>query len=64
MDPVMDLGAHAGFVWAAYLVVAGVLALLGLWLVVDGRRLQRLVDGLEARGVRRRSVAAPARERP
>ena len=25
------------------------------WLVFDGRRLQRLIDELEARGVRRRS---------
>jgi len=51
----MDLGAHAAFVWAAYAVVAGALALLGLWLFFDGRRQQRLLNALEARGVRRRS---------
>jgi heme exporter protein D len=55
----MDLGGHASFVWAAYLVVASTLALLGLWLIVDGWRQQRIVDGLEARGVRHRAVGAP-----
>jgi len=56
----MDLGQHASFVWAAYGVVACVLALFALWLVLDGRRQQRLLDDLEARGVRRRSHAAPS----
>jgi heme exporter protein D len=55
----LDLGPHAAFIWAAY--GAATLLLIGLagWLVLDGRRQQRLVDELEARGVRRRS--APAR---
>jgi heme exporter protein D len=51
----MDLGPHAAFIWAAYAIVAAALGLLGLWLVVDGRRQQQLVDDLEARGLRRRS---------
>ena len=51
----MDLGPHAGFIWAAYGVVAVVLAALVAWLVLDGRRQQQLVDELEARGIRRRS---------
>ena len=51
----MDLGPHAAFIWAAYAVVAVVLAALVAWLVLDGRRQQHLVDELEARGVRRRS---------
>ncbi len=51
----MDLGPHAAFIWAAYATVAVVLAGLVGWLVLDGRRQQRLVDQLEARGVRRRS---------
>jgi heme exporter protein D len=51
----MDLGTHAAFVWAAYAVVAGTLALLGLWLFFDGRRQRRLLEALEARGLRRRS---------
>ena len=52
----MDLGPHAAFVWAAYGAVALALMLLSLWLVLDGRRQQRLIDELEARGVRRRSA--------
>ena len=51
----MDLGPHAAFIWACYGIVTAVLAALALWLVADGRRQQRLIDELEARGVRRRS---------
>jgi heme exporter protein D len=51
----MDLGPHAAFIWAAYAVVAVVLATLVAWLVLDGRRQQQLIDELEARGIRRRS---------
>ena len=51
----MDLGPHAAFVWAAYGAVAVVLTVLALWLVLDGRRQQHLIEELEARGVRRRS---------
>lgn len=51
----MDLGPHAAYIWASYTVVAVVLAGLIGWLIVDGRRQQRLLDGLESRGVRRRS---------
>ncbi|HJU29852.1 MAG TPA: heme exporter protein CcmD [Hyphomicrobiaceae bacterium] len=52
----MDLGPHAAYVWLAYLAVAGGLVVYVAWLVIDGRRQQRLADDLEARGVRRRSV--------
>jgi heme exporter protein D len=51
----MDLGPHAWYVWAAYAANALVLAGLIAWLVLDGRRLQRLLDQLDARGIRRRS---------
>jgi len=51
----MDLGPHAAFVWASYGAVTVVLALMVLWLVLDGRRQQRLIDELAARGIRRRS---------
>ena len=54
----MDIGPHAGFIWAAYTIAAAVLSLLVAWLVIDGRRLQRLLDELEAHGVRRRSDRA------
>ena len=51
----MDLGPHAAFIWACYGVVAVVLSCFVAWLVFDGRRQQRLIEALEARGVRRRS---------
>jgi heme exporter protein D len=51
----LDLGPHAAYIWASYAVVAVVLAGLVVWLVVDGRRQQRLLDELDARGVTRRS---------
>ena len=53
-----DLGPHAAFIWASYAIVAVVLAALAGWLMFDGRRQQRLIDELEARGVRRRSSSA------
>jgi heme exporter protein D len=53
----MDLGPHAGFIWASYVIAAIVLSLLAAWLVLDGRRLQRALDELEAHGVRRRSAS-------
>lgn len=56
----MDLGPHAAFIWASYAVVALVLAALVGWLAFDGRRQQRWLDELEARGVRRRSRDADA----
>ncbi len=51
----MDLGPHAAFIWASYGAVAVVLVLLVAWLLWDGQRQRRLLDELEARGVRRRS---------
>lgn len=54
----MDLGPHAGFVWASYAVAAIVLAALIAWLIADGRRQQRVLAELETRGVRRRSERA------
>ncbi len=51
----MDLGPHAGFIWASYGAVGLVLVALLVWLIFDGRRQRRLLEELEARGVRRRS---------
>lgn len=53
----MDLGPHAAFIIASYVIVAIVMLALVVWLVFDGRRHQRALDALEARGVRRRSQA-------
>jgi heme exporter protein D len=55
----MDLGPHAGFIWGAYAAVLLILGLLILWLVADGKRQERRLDELEARGVRRRSGGQP-----
>jgi heme exporter protein D len=54
----MDLGPHAAYIWASYAVTAIVLAVLALWLIADGRSQQRLLDEMDARGVRRRSGGA------
>ena len=54
----MDLGPHAAFIIASYAIVAIVMLGLVAWLIVDGRRQQRILDDLEARGVRRRSRGA------
>ena len=56
----MDLGPHAAFIIASYAIVAIVMLGLVAWLIVDGRRQQRILDDLEARGVRRRSRGAEA----
>ena len=52
--------SHAGFIAAAYLVSAGVLAALVAWIVADGRAQKRRLADLEARGIRRRSAARDA----
>lgn len=57
----MDLGQHAAYIWASYAIVAAVIAGLIVWLVADGRRYQRLIDELEARGVRRSSARGPGK---
>ncbi|MDX2203241.1 MAG: heme exporter protein CcmD [Hyphomicrobiaceae bacterium] len=51
----MDLGPHAAYILASYAAAALVVLLLAAWLMLDGRRQQRLIAELEARGVRRRS---------
>ncbi len=49
--------SHIGFIIAAYLICAGVLGALVLWIVADGRIQKRRLADLEARGIRRRSAA-------
>jgi heme exporter protein D len=56
-----DLGPHAAYIWASYAVAALVLAGLVAWLVADGRHQQRLLDDLDARGIRRRSAGSTTR---
>jgi heme exporter protein D len=52
----MDLGPHAAFIVAAYAAMTVILTGVILWIVSDGRRQQRALEALEARGVRRRSA--------
>lgn len=54
----MDLGPHAAYIWASFGLAGLVLAGLTAWQVLEGRRQQRLITELEARGVRRRSDKA------
>jgi heme exporter protein D len=52
----IEEGAHAGFIIAAYAVTVVVLAGLLAWAVLDGRMQRRRIADLEARGIRRRSA--------
>lgn len=56
MNAVLDLGQHAGFIWAAYGATFIVLAGLITWIRADARHQMRLLDELEAQGVQRRSA--------
>ncbi|MCH9808177.1 MAG: heme exporter protein CcmD [Alphaproteobacteria bacterium] len=51
----MDLGPHATFIIASYAAVSFVLGAMIAWLLYDGAQQKRLLEDLEARGVRRRS---------
>lgn len=49
-------GAHWGYVLVAYGMTALIIGALVAWLIIDGRRHQRRLSELEARGIRRRSA--------
>ena len=51
----MELGPYAGFILAAYGVAALVVAALVAWVVIDHAAQRRVLRGLEARGISRRS---------
>jgi heme exporter protein D len=55
----MDLGPHAGFIVAAYLATAVVIAALILWVIADHGAQRRALAELERRGVARRSAGSP-----
>jgi heme exporter protein D len=55
---------HAGFIYGAYGAAAIIVAGLVAWIVLEGRRLQRSLGELEARGVRRRSSATASAKEP
>ncbi len=56
----MDLGPHAVFIVAAYVIVAMVVLGLIVWVLGDYSAQRRLLADLEARGVTRRSGKSEA----
>ncbi|HEY8267637.1 MAG TPA: heme exporter protein CcmD [Xanthobacteraceae bacterium] len=50
------MGANAGFIIAAYGVVAIVVGLLVAWVAIDFRKQKRALAELEARGITRRAA--------
>jgi heme exporter protein CcmD len=52
----LDLGPHATFIWASYALFLLVLGALATWLVLEGRRQERALADLEARGIKRRAA--------
>ena len=51
----MELGAHAGFIVAAYVITAAVIIGLIVWVLADYRSQLRLLADLERGGISRRS---------
>jgi heme exporter protein D len=51
----MNLGPHALFIEASYIVTVVIVAALVLWIVLDYAAQRRILGDLDARGVRRRS---------
>jgi heme exporter protein D len=52
----MDLGPHWGFIAAAYIVTAAVVAALIMWVIADHAAQKRALAELERRGITRRSA--------
>jgi heme exporter protein D len=63
MTGFLDLGKHAGFIWAAYGASALVLAGLSVWIHFDAKRQAVLLADLERQGIRRRSAASSSRKK-
>ena len=53
----MDMGPHAGFIWATYAVTAVVIAGLVFRAIFEERKQRQAQTRLEAQGIRRRSEA-------
>ena len=54
----MNLGPHVGFIVTAYVAAIAIVAGLMAWIVLERWHLSRLLDELEAHGIRRRSGRA------
>ena len=57
MSPIMNLGAHAAFIWWAYGIALVVVLALIAWVTIDHRAQRRRLASLEEQGVTRRSRA-------
>jgi len=55
MDP-FDLGPHAGFIIASYVVTFGAMAGLVAWVLIDRARQQAALKDLEDQGIARSSA--------
>ncbi len=53
----MDLGPHAGFIWASYAITAVVVSALVFRAIAEERKQRKALARLEAQGIRRRSDA-------
>ena len=56
----MNLGPHAAFIVTAYVAAIAIVAGLIGWIVLDRRRLSRILDDFDAQGINRRSTRADA----
>jgi heme exporter protein D len=56
----MNLGPHAAFIVTAYIAAIAIVAGLIGWIVLDRRRLSRILDDFDAQGISRRSTRADA----
>jgi heme exporter protein D len=52
----MDLGPHAGFIIAAYIIATAVVVALIVWVTADHTAQKRALAELERRGITRRSA--------
>ena len=56
----MTLGPHAAFIVTAYVAAIAIVAGLIGWIVLDLRRLSRILNDFDAQGISRRSTRADA----
>ena len=59
-----DLGQHAAFILAAYGFTFAAVVALAFFIVADDRQQRRLLAGLEAKGIRRRSAGTKSESKP
>jgi heme exporter protein D len=57
---IVNLGPHAAFIVTAYIAATAIVAGLIGWIVLDRRRLSRILDDFDAQGISRRSTRADA----